>query len=684
MPSKPRLTRSLGRKHRFRTPLMGLDTETTGLDLRHGARPFLVTTCDEDGTQRWWEWDVDPFTREVRIPPKDLLEVQDCIDGAELVVLQNTKFDYTALQLVYSGNLRWDWSRVRDTLLAGHLIQSNEPHDLASMVLKYLNVDILSLENAVKAVAMRARTAAGRLGWRIAKKGLPEMPSVRGEVWKQDMWVPRQLHLVTGEGDESWVTACAEYANGDSESTVFLFKRQEQLLRESNLWRIYEERLKLLPIIYRMEDYGVTLSRDRLETLHREFSNEAALAEKRCITLCPGLDKLPKAGTSNALKKVLFTDLRLPVISRSKKTGEPSVDADTLEHFLLTLPERSKALSFIRNFKGYRKRTTGATYAEGYRRFWLPLDKDGGWYVLHPSLNPTGSQTLRWSSSNPNEQNISKQEGFNLRYCFGPAPGREWWSIDAKNIELRLPAYEAKEVEMISLFERPKDPPYFGSYHLLVFDILHPEKFAEHGVKCKDVYESTWYKYTKCGNFAVQYGAIEESGTADQAYHVPGAQRRIKERFSKLSALNEQIIDHAERFGYVETIPDRTVDPKRGYPLFCTRSKWGKILPTVPLNYHIQGTAMWWMMKAMIRCQGYLEQVGEERGETYAMVMQVHDELVFDFPRGSGAKPWEFNLPIIQKVAALMEQGGDDIGVPTPVSVTYHSDTWDRGAGIAI
>ena len=75
------------------------------------------------------------------------------------------------------------------------------------------------------------------------------------------------------------------------------------------------------------------------------------------------------------------------------------------------------------------------------------------------------------------------------------------------------PAYEAGEEEMISLFEKPDEPPYFGSNHLLAFDILHPDKWdrddPEGLLKAKKEYASTWYQWTKNGNFAVQYGAME-------------------------------------------------------------------------------------------------------------------------------------------------------------------------------
>lgn len=304
----------------------------------------------------------------------------------------------------------------------------------------------------------------------------------------------------------------------------------------------------------------------------------------------------------------------------------------------------------------------------------------GDWYTLYPSLNPTGTGTLRFSSQCPNEQNISKktdENGRNLRYCFGPMPGREWWSLDAKNIELRIPAYEAGEDAMIELFERPDDPPYYGSNHLFFFDILHPEKFAQHGAKVKKVYADTWYQWTKNGDFAVQYGAVAESGTADRAYHMVGAQAKIEGRLTNIKRLSRQMIDHANQYGYVNTMPDRTVNPDRGYPLLCTRNRWGGVLETVPLSYHVQGTAMWVMCRMMVKVSEFLAELSRKRKQRYSIIIQVHDEIVLDFPR----KNDKGNLPIVMEVKRLMDSVGYDLipSVPLPVGIEYHTDNWATG-----
>ena len=143
-----------------------------------------------------------------------------------------------------------------------------------------------------------------------------------------------------------------------------------------------------------------------------------------------------------------------------------------------------------------------------------------------------------------------------------------------------------------------------------------------------------------------------------------------------MAGLTSSCIKFAREHGYIETMPDKTVDPNHGYPLMCTggRKRPGEgVSPTIPLSYHVQGTACWVTMKAMIRCAPYVKSVGG------SIVMQIHDELVVDLPAG-GAK----NLPIVNEIKRLMEQSGDDIGIPLPVSTSYHPVSWDIDEKITV
>ena len=683
---------------------IAIDTETTGRDLRHSSRPFFVTIAYENGDQYYWDWDVDPETRIPQILARDVKEIAKHIRDADTLVLHNTKFDYAALLAADRGLVEyWDWDKVEDTLIASHILSSNTSHNLTDLTLKYLNIDILPHEKELQECCNEARRIVRSKypDWRIAKEDDPELPSATGKLWANDMWLPKALAKhARYRSDHVYWTVLENYSNADSGATLALNTVFQRMLKERKLTAIYKTRLKVLRIGWLMEHHGITGSMDKLNQQTIEYGQESVNAATVCTTIASSLGctlTLPKSGNNKSLGEFIFSPsgLNLPAVKKSKKTGAPSLDKECLDLYENMLPRRSKSLTFIRALKAKRKRDVAISYMESYKRFAIQIPGYDGYFRLHPSLNPTGTDTLRWSSSNPNEQNISKKEGFNLRYCFGPLPGREWYSIDAQNIELRLPSYESGEEEMIALFERPNDPPYFGSNHLLVSHILHKEKFEQcinedgivDGRIFKKKYASTLYQWVKNGNFAVTYGAMAESGTADRAYHIQGGQAMVEARFTKIKALNDKCIRHAQKYGYIETMPDKTVDPDRGYPLLCTRTEYGKIKPTVPLNYHIQGTAMWWTMKAMIRVQEQMDKWNKECGEErYRIALQVHDELVLDFPRSKVSPVEEAktggrkgNLWRGRKCQELMPLGGDDIGVPTPTSCEYHDDNWREG-----
>lgn len=750
--------------------LLSIDTEDTGLDFCHGTKPFLVTTCNDKGVQQFWRWDVDPLTRDVSPPKEDLQEIINLVfggigdDGPELI-LQNAKFDVRALGTV-TGPFTWPWDKTHDTLIAGHLLASNHPHDLTSLAAEYLGRDVQPLEDALEAAVQSARRlcrtkpfAADFGEWRIAGADLPEMPSAKGKkTWKADTWLPYAVVKAGYVGDrtDGWDTVLEDYANADSEVTLLLWLAMKEEVNRRGLWEVYLERRKVVRVAHDMECRGVTLSRPRLESQRAEYREESNRLGAVCVGIAESLGydlDLPKGANNASLRNFCFGPLGLPPLARSEKTGEPSLDEAVIEEYTTTLPAGSKQLLFVKSLRDKRKRDTAVAYMDGYEKFWLPygpgkavgvksravtswrinsaeeypylkairaLPDDPGpllvyaeWllehgrqdladavlryvrydheeYVLHPNLNPTGTDTLRWSSSNPNEMNISKLEGFNLRHSFGPAKGREWWSLDAQNIELRIPTFEAGETELMRVFLSPKEAPYYGSYHLVIFDLLHPKMFALHGKDCKTLFESTWYQWVKNGNFAILYGAQE--GTADRTYHVKGAYGKIRNRFPKIAALSDRQLAFAESHGYVETMPDRTVNPHRGYPLLCSRSHYGRVSPTVPLNYHVQGTAMQWTAKAMVRVHEFFCQLN--RGDEFAgrawpggyfLTLQVHDELVPDMPAGPSpvGEPWAYNLPVIREVKRLMELGGNDIGLPTPVGVEYHGETWAEGVSVS-
>jgi len=670
--------------------IVSFDTETTGLDLFHGARPFFASVTFEDDTQKWWGWSVDPMTRQVKTQQDDLDEIFEIIQSADSIVGQNIRFDVHAMTRLDSRFAAWPWDKTDDTLVAAHLLGSNQQKDLTTLAVRYLKIDISKYENDLHEAVKKARSYCKRKEfveefgeWALADEDRPDMPSAGGKVWKADYWLPKAMYdrlEWVREEHPDWATLLQEYCNADTAVTLAVWRVMESEIDRLQVEKQYLSRMQILPVIWRMEEDGLTVIEKNLDELTAHYLEVSQASGDLCSGIAHSLGYdlvLPKTSVNKSLSTFMFNVLKVPQYHKKKaKTDNPTLDKNAMAEYLTVLPERSKGLAFVRALTRKRKVDTSLSYMESYRRF--GISEGGGVFRLHPSINPVGTAVTRRSSSAPNEQNISNKkddEGLNLRHAFGPGPGREWWSMDYQNIELRIPSYEAGEEAMIELFENPDEPPYFGSNHLLNAHILWPKEFEEclrNGESFKDKYKGTLYSWTKNGGFAIQYGAIESSGTADRAFHQVGAQRKLQNRLGKINDLNRFMIEHAERHGFVYTMADKTVDPSKGYPVICTRGFDGKILPTTPLSYHIQGTAGWCTGKALIRCFKQLEDWNTIEGKrNYKIVAEVHDELVFDFP-----KRGKLNLPKINKLKSLMEESGDDIGVPLTVSVSYHPDNW--------
>lgn len=697
---------------------ISIDVEATGIDLRSGALPFLVSVCDEEGNQKWWEFDVEPETRRPLVPGFAEEEIRAEIEAAERLVLQNSKFDILALhQIGVLDQFSWPWEKTEDTLIAGHLLASNHKHDLTSMTRAWVGLDLEPLEKVCEEVVKEARkiALAEFPDWRLAKKGLDEMPSAKEKTWKYDLWLPRAIAKERNwpeprtdcEHDWAQVTAsdglplgCSkcnghrfwivtrDYCNGDTFATINLWKEQEQEIKQRRQWNIYRTMISVIRPLMRIADNSMSISKSRLEQLDRSYSKSVEERQQRCITLADGeIEALPVNGRSNDLNRIVFEKFGL---SHPKRTdsGQPSMDQSVLEDWQKTLDPSSKPWQFINELIGYRKRKTALAFLASYQRYWHPADPELNgecdWHKIHWNINPSATDHLRKSSSGPNGQQLSKKEiaelgekGHNLRWMFGPMPGREWFSMDFENIELRIPAYESGEDDLIWIFEHPDDPPYFGSYHLLIADLLFPREFREVGGEhFKERFKATLYQYTKNGNFAMQYGG--QRSKVDATFHCQGAFDKIGRRFAKREALNKKIVAFAEKHGYVETVPDRSVDSKHGYPILCSRTEHGGIKLTTPLNYHTSGTACWVMIKAEIRCDAYLSSRKAGGGKN---ILEVHDELVFDFPKRADPRKKNLmsNWPFVLQLKRLMEEGGRDINIPTPVSIEWHPESWEQG-----
>lgn len=758
--------------------IISLDCETTGVDFAHDAMPFLVTTCivnsesidgEIEAVIRFWEWPVDPLTRMPHIPDEEVAAIAELLDAADLVYMQNSKFDARALKKI---GVALPWEKVRDTLVAGHLLASNHPHDLTSMCIEYLGVDIEKHEIHIKEVVRACRALAKRNNpeWILAEEGEDGMPSVKSsskrdedKPWKNDMWLPRAMLLNYDDLNTEWEDACSRYANADSEHTLPLGLEMERIVRERGLWAHYQFNLNLMRAGFEMEECGVTAIGEYTESTIDQFEQYVAEANEGLREIafgyghdlelaagaalndnmrdffygsvhqrCPRCDYFkrvkhwnnerpqdnaacPKCGKGSARKIAVVSPMRttrrpnlaLPVIVKAG-TGNACLDKNAMQDYLGTT--EGAAHDFIKLLSDKRKRETDLSYMSAYRRFWVPcLDRNGepvpDYYRIHPNLNPFGTDHRRWASNSPNLQNVGGQEDecrecdgdgcavcggtgksrMSVRACFGPMPNREWWRMDFRSIERRLPVYECGEPKMVEVFEKPNQGPYWGSLYYLTASVLYRDEFwpladvpidDPKGFKHK---QKRLYKQAKFFDLAKQYACGPRKG--DLLSKIKNSFSLVDNEFPLMAALQRKYVRDAEKYGYVETMPSHAIDPTRGYPILASRTDDGRVLTTTPFNYHVSGTACECKNVALWRCLLQCEEWRREGFDAH-LPLEVHDELLFDFPRG---KNMEENLPRALILKGLMEQSGEDLipRIPTPVSVEYHTNSWADGVSVS-
>ena len=267
--------------------VLAVDTETTGADFLHGCKPFFVATCDEEGVQTYWEAEVDPKTRIPKWSSKSRQEIKAHLRNKKLV-FHNAKFDIHALKSI--GINVWNLaSRIDDTLIASHLLNSYESHALKDLALKYLDIST-SDEKELQEVVNQSRRIGRLLSWRVAKKGDPHFPALKISPkqgwWQLDMWLPAAVYryyqgkksaeknLEDIYSEEKFSFVLQKYCLQDVVRTLLLWRIFKEEITSRELKKQYEVRRRLLRTTYRMESVGITL---RPEVLASEIDRYSCL-----------------------------------------------------------------------------------------------------------------------------------------------------------------------------------------------------------------------------------------------------------------------------------------------------------------------------------------------------------------------------------------------------------------------
>jgi DNA polymerase I len=368
----------------------------------------------------------------------------------------------------------------------------------------------------------------------------------------------------------------------------------EQLLREVEL--------PLVVVLAAMEREGLKLDAERLAEVGAGFGERIATLEKEIYELA---EEEFTIGSPQQVGRILFEKLGLTK-KRRGKTGF-STDARVLaqirdEHPIVEKIEQWRELSKLKS-----------TYLDTLPEL---IDPETG--RIHTTFNQASTTTGRLSSTNPNLQNIPirTEIGRPVRACFIAEEGAQLLSADYSQVELRVLAHVADEEVLKDVFRKGED--VHAATAAEVFEIERDEVDVGQRSKAKMV------------NFGIVYG-LTGFGLADRL-NIPRKEgeefvARYLERFPAVRAFREKVIERAQEEGYVTTLMGR----RRSIPeLRSGNPNTRRLGERLAINTVIQGTAADIIKVAMVRCQKALKKTGGQA----RLVLQIHDELLFEGPPG--------------------------------------------------
>jgi DNA polymerase-1 len=409
-------------------------------------------------------------------------------------------------------------------------------------------------------------------------------------------------------------------------------------LRERGLWRIYEEiERPLVPVLAQMERHGIRVDPPRLEEFAKELERSLDNLTREIYELAghPFTIASPKQ-----LAQVLFEELKLPPLRRTK-TGY-STDADVLTELSLGHPLPAKILEHrtLAKLKG--------TYADA-----LPLLVNPGTGRIHTTFNQLVAATGRLSSQDPNLMNIPirSELGRRIRAAFIPEEGWRFVAADYSQIELRILAHFSRDEAIIEAFRRGED--------------IHTRTASEVFKVAPGEVTPLQRTVAKSANFAILYGVsafgLSQATRIDQKE----AQRYINAYFATHPAVRafiDRTLAEGREQGYVTTLLGR----RRYLPdLRSTNPVARNAADRMAMNAPVQGTASDMIKIAMVRVADTLR----ARGLRARMLLQVHDELLFEAP------PEE--VSDVETLAREIMEAALPLAVPVVVDVKAGTD-WSQ------
>ena len=433
--------------------------------------------------------------------------------------------------------------------------------------------------------------------------------------------------------------AC-RYAAEDADVTWRLHRLLKPRLAAEGGTKVYERVDRpLIPVVAQMERHGIKVDRARLSKLSEEFAAETAKLESQIHEIAGGEFTI---GSPKQLGDVLFDKLGYKG-GRKGKSGQYSTDQSVLERLSNEGAEIADKVLEYRQLSKLR-----STYTEALQ---AAINPQTG--RVHTSYSLVGAQTGRLSSTDPNLQNIPIRTpiGRQIREAFVPEEGNVLLAADYSQIELRLAAHMADVPELKEAFAHGED--------------IHARTAKEmYGTVDRDTRAKA-----KTINFAILYG-ISRWGLAGRLGVEPDEAQEVIDtyfkRFPGIQSYIHETLETVRERGYSETLFGRkTWFPRIKSPNQAEREGSER----AAINAPIQGTSADIIKRAMVRMMPALEEAGLGHVK---MLLQVHDELVFELPEGDVAAA----SPIIERVMASAAEPAVKLDVPLGIEIGT-GPSWD-------
>jgi DNA polymerase-1 len=433
--------------------------------------------------------------------------------------------------------------------------------------------------------------------------------------------------------DQVPLDRATEYAAEDADITLRLWTRFRTRLTHERVTRVYEQVDRpLIPVVARMEREGVKVDRDELSKLSAEFNGQIIALEEK---ICAEAGCKFTIGSPKQLGEILFDKLQLKG-GRKGKSGVWSTDVTELERLAR---DGAPIARLVLDWRQLTKLKT--TYTDALQQ---QINKDTG--RVHTCYSLSGAQTGRLSSTDPNLQNIPirTEIGRRIRDTFVAEPGYVMLAADYSQIELRLAAHMADVPQLRQAFSEGVD----------IHNMTARELFGEVN---RDTRASA-----KTINFAILYG-ISRWGlagrlgvTADEAQAIID---RYFERFPGIRDYIHATLTSVRETGFTTTLFGR----KTHFPSIKAKNQGERQgAERAAINAPIQGTSADIIKRAMARMCPALE--AEGLGAT-RMLLQVHDELVFEVPEADAERA----SAVIRRVMESAADPAVKLSVPLGVDI---------------